>query len=96
MTREQINVFLQDCIVSVVPDLSRDQLASDASLRRLGVDSIDRSDIASTMRRELGIDISALELGKAGDLREIVELLHTRIRIRLSLDQGVIGLKDGA
>lgn len=79
MTREEIFSMLQDCIVTVVPDVSRDLISLDSSLKQLGADSIDRSDIASVLKAKLGVDISPFDLGKPRDLGALVELLQGMI-----------------
>jgi len=79
MTREEIFSLLQDCIIAVVPDVPRDKILPNWSLKQLGADSIDRSDIASALKAKLGINISALEIGKPRDLNSLVELLHGMI-----------------
>ncbi|WP_394834217.1 phosphopantetheine-binding protein [Pendulispora rubella] len=79
MSREEIFSLLQDCILSIVPDVSREQIVPDRSLKQLGVDSIDRSDIATALTEKLGIPISSLEIGKPRDLGTLVEILEGEV-----------------
>lgn len=79
MTREEIYLLLEECILSVIPDVQRERIAPELSFRQLGADSIDRSDIATVLKTRLGVDITPVEIGKARDLGAVVELLHGRI-----------------
>ena len=82
MTRDQIFALLKQHIVRVLPDVTPDRIALGASLKELGADSVDRADIATSMKDALVVDVPLVELGKVKDLAGLVDLLHGLVAVR--------------
>lgn len=76
MTREQIFELLKHHIGRVRPDIAPEQIAYEVSLKELGADSVDRADICTSLKDDLGIDIQLVELGKVPNIGALVDLLH--------------------
>lgn len=76
MTREEIFALLKKRIVSVLPGVAQDRILPSATLKDLGADSVDRADIATSLKDDLGVDIPLVELGKVRDLDGLVDLLY--------------------
>lgn len=79
MTREQIFELLKLHIVRVRPDIAPEQIVYEVSLKELGADSVDRADICTSLKDELGIEIQLVELGKAPNVGALADLLHRRV-----------------
>ncbi|KYF75177.1 phosphopantetheine-binding protein [Sorangium sp. So ce296] len=60
----------------MIPAVTPDRILPSVSLKDLGADSVDRADISTSLKDELGVDIPLVELGKPGDLGGLVDLLY--------------------
>jgi polyketide biosynthesis acyl carrier protein len=76
MPRDQIFGLLKQHIVRVLPSVPPERIVPHASLKELGADSVDRADIATSLKDDLGVNLPLVELGKVKDLAGLVDLLH--------------------
>lgn len=78
MTKEQVFEVVKDSIVEFLPDVSRDDICIEESLRDLGANSIDRMDIVIKSMEALGIKIPMVEFGKVKNIQGLVDLLYDK------------------
>jgi len=76
MTRETIFSLLKQHIARVLPHVPEGQIAPHVTLKELGADSVDRADIATSLKDDLKVDVPLVELGKVKDVGALVDLLH--------------------
>jgi acyl transferase domain-containing protein/NAD(P)-dependent dehydrogenase (short-subunit alcohol dehydrogenase family)/acyl carrier protein len=65
--------------VARVMRLPAERVVPELSLPKLGMDSLMNMDLVVAIQRQLGVDMGALELMQGGNLREIAQLVLTRI-----------------
>jgi polyketide biosynthesis acyl carrier protein len=66
-------------IVNVLPHLSKQQIDPRMRLKDIGADSVARADIYALSMDALGLDLPLVDLARAADIAELVELLHSRV-----------------
>ena len=79
MTREEIFNLITRHTSDVLPSLADHNFASTDSLKDLGANSIDRSEIVMMVLDSLSLSIPLIETMKAGNIGELAELLHAKI-----------------
>lgn len=62
-----------------VPHLEEQQIAASDSLRDLGANSIDRSEIIMTTMQELAVKIPLIEFAKAENIGELAGIFHEKL-----------------
>jgi polyketide biosynthesis acyl carrier protein len=82
MTRDEIYAVLRRTVARVLPDVEPERVIGSATLKDLGADSVDRSDILAGLKEEIGLTVSVAELGQTKDIAELVELLFVHARGR--------------
>ena len=63
----------------VLPGLADHQFTSDDSLRELGANSIDRSEIVMMTMESLSLSIPLIEVARAGSVGELASILHSKL-----------------
>ncbi len=63
----------------ILPDVTAEQINIGASLRDLGANSIDRTDIALQSMEELNIKMPLSKLGAAKNIHDLVELFYIEL-----------------
>ena len=63
----------------VIPGLAAHRFSSDDSLRELGANSIDRSEIVMMTMESLSLSIPLIEVARAGSVGELASILHSKL-----------------
>lgn len=62
----------------IVPALADRMIAFDDSLRAIGANSVDRSEIIMMSLESLNLDIPLVELARAENIGELADIMHSR------------------
>lgn len=79
MTIEDIFAIVVAHTREVLPGLDDHAFQFSDSLRELGANSIDRSEIVMLTLESLSLKIPMIEVAKAGNMGELAGLLHARL-----------------
>lgn len=79
MNREQIFAIVTRHAQEVIPALQGHQFQPHQSLRELGANSIDRSEIVMMTLESLSLKIPLIETVKATNIGELVSVLHAKL-----------------
>lgn len=79
MTIEDIFAIVVGHTREVLPGLDDHAFQFSDSLRELGANSIDRSEIVMLTLESLSLKIPMIEVAKAGNMGELAGLLHARL-----------------
>lgn len=63
----------------VLPGLANHRFQADDSLRELGANSIDRSEIVMMAMESLSLSIPLIEVARANSVGELAEILHSKL-----------------
>lgn len=64
----------------VIPALADHQFRADESLRDLGANSVDRSEIVMMTLESLSLNMPLIEVARAQNLGELASILHDRLQ----------------
>ncbi len=78
MTKEQVFEIVKENIVEFLPDLSKEGIKIEQSLRDLGANSIDRMDIIVQSMENIGIKVPMVEFGNLRNIQGLVDLLYDK------------------
>ena len=78
MTKQEIFDLIVEHTREVVFELEDHQFKADDSLKALGANSIDRSEILMMTLETMELDVPLLELAKAKNIDEIASILHEK------------------
>lgn len=79
MNKEQIFAIVTRHAQEVIPALQGHQFQPQQSLRELGANSIDRSEIVMMTLESLALRIPLIETVKASNIGELVNVLHAKL-----------------
>jgi len=79
MSKEEIFEVVKKSIMSILKNISSDDITIEKSLKELGGDSIDRVEIMTVAIENLAIKIPLVELGRAKDIRGLIEIFYEKI-----------------
>lgn len=79
MTIEEIFAIIVGHTREVLPGLDDHVFQHSDSLRQLGANSIDRSEITMLTLESLALKIPMIEVVKAANMGELAELLHAKL-----------------
>lgn len=60
----------------ILPELEEHQFTAEDSLRDLGANSVDRSEIIMMVLEELELNVSLIEFAKAANIGELAEIIQ--------------------
>jgi polyketide biosynthesis acyl carrier protein len=75
-TWDEVFCVVREQAVIVMPGLGADVVTPDVSLSDIGANSLDRMDIVVASQDALGITVPAAAFGDAGNVRQLVDVLH--------------------
>jgi polyketide biosynthesis acyl carrier protein len=78
MTKEQIFDVLKSHLVEILPDLDPSSIGPGDSMKDLGANSIDRTDVVIQTMESLGVKMPLHELSGASNLQQLADLLYER------------------
>ncbi len=78
MTKQQIFQLIVTHTKEVIPDLKDRQFTSSDSLRELGANSIDRSEIIIMTLESLSLNIPLIELAGATNIGDLASIIHAK------------------
>lgn len=78
MTKEEIFNLIVGFTKEVVFELEDHDFKIDESLKSLGANSIDRSEIIMMTLEEMELEVPLVEMAKAGNIQELVDILHDK------------------
>ncbi len=64
----------------VVPGLAEHQFRSDESLRDLGANSVDRSEIIMMTLESLSLSMPLIEVARAENIGELASIMHSKLQ----------------
>ena len=79
MKKEAILELIIETIQDVVPMLEDTEIAPEQSFRDLGINSLERTEVTILIVDELEVDIPRIELLKAKNIGELVDLLFNSL-----------------
>jgi polyketide biosynthesis acyl carrier protein len=80
MGADEIVQIIIDHARDVVPTLREHAFHPDESLRDLGANSVDRSEIVMMTLESLSLRIPMIEVARAGNISELAAILHEKMR----------------
>ena len=79
MNQEGIMAVIARHAREVVPGLDDHQFSGDDSLRELGANSVDRSEIIMMTLESLDLKMQLIEVARAGNIGELASILHGKL-----------------
>lgn len=79
MTKDEVFALVKSRILDVLFDLPEDAIDRTQSLKDLGANSLDRSEIAMASMEALGLDFPLRELAGVKNIDGLVNLLHEKL-----------------
>ncbi len=79
MSKEEIMEAIVQVCIGVLPVLKSHEFQPSESLRDLGANSLDRSEILENAMATLGVDIPRVDMHRAENIGQLVDLLHDKI-----------------
>jgi acyl carrier protein len=79
MTRAQVLAVVQKHILDVTEGLTLEAIDPAASMKDLGINSLDIVEVVSTSMRELKVKVPRSELAKLTNIDGLVDLLYTAV-----------------
>ena len=79
MTRSEVLAVVQKHILDVTEGLTADAIDPAASMKDLGINSLDIVEVVSTSMRELKVKVPRSELAKLTNIDGLVDLLHAAV-----------------
>lgn len=80
MNQEEVLAVITRHACEVVPKLKAHNFRSDDSLRELGANSVDRSEIVMMTLDYLSLNISLIEIARAENIGELASILHEKLQ----------------
>jgi polyketide biosynthesis acyl carrier protein len=80
MDKKQIFEIISSHARQIVPSLESRAFKIDDALKDLGANSIDRSEISMMTLETLSLRIPLVELGKARNIGELVDIIHAKLQ----------------
>lgn len=79
MNRNEIFKLIRNHTYEVAPYLNKESIKLTDNLKDLGVDSMGRAEIVMMVMEELTLNISKIDLAKANNIEELVDLFSKNI-----------------
>jgi len=79
MNKEQVFEVITRHVCEVIPKLEEYQFKFDDSMRDLGANSIDRSEIIMMTLESLSLNIPLIEIARAENMGELASILHEKL-----------------
>lgn len=79
MTKDDVFGIIKAQLLSIQPDLDPNRVTPNASMRDLGVNSVDRADVIIQSMEALRLKVRLHEVGSLKDLQELVNFFHARL-----------------
>ena len=79
MTKDEVFALVKTKILDVLFDLPEDAVDRTKSLKDLGANSLDRSEIAMASMEALGLNFPLRELAGVKSIESLVSLLHEKL-----------------
>ena len=76
MSREKIFSLIKHNVYEILPDIDTSNIGINNSLKDLGANSIDRMEIITMTMEDLNIKLSLIELGKAKNINDLVNIFY--------------------
>ena len=80
MSREEVMQAIIRCAREVLPALEHYEFRSDDSLRDLGANSIDRSEIVMMTLESLVLNMPLVEVARAQNIGELASIMHEKLQ----------------
>jgi len=84
MTRAQVLAVVQKHILDVTEGLTTDAIDPAASMKDLGINSLDIVEVVSPSMRELKVKVPRSELAKLTNIDGLVDLLYAAVSAKLA------------
>ncbi len=81
MTKEEVFHIVKENIFEVLPFLSGKELAIESSLKDLGANSIDRTEIVTLSMEALNIRIPPADFANVKNIEDLVNLLYEKVSL---------------
>lgn len=78
MNKEEIFKVITEHACEVLPSLEDHNFQQDDSLKDLGANSIDRSEIVMMTLESLSLNVPLVELARAASIGELASILHEK------------------
>lgn len=78
MTKEAIFDIIAETALDILPELTKDKIQINVSLKELGANSIDRMDILVESMEKMKIKIPMVEFGNVKNIQGLVDLFYGR------------------
>jgi polyketide biosynthesis acyl carrier protein len=82
MNKEEIFRIITGHVREVIPELKDHDFQHDDSLKNLGANSIDRSEIVIMTLESLSLRIPLIEMAGAENMGELATILHEKLQAR--------------
>jgi polyketide biosynthesis acyl carrier protein len=82
MTKAEILAVVVRAVARVLPDAPAERVTLAATMKDLGADSVDRSDILATVKEELELTVSVADLGRTENIGALVDLVFALVAKR--------------
>ena len=82
MNRDRVFEIVKKNILELLTELNPEDITSQASMRNLGANSIDRVDVIISSLEELSLKIPLTELAKLQNIGELVDFLYEKWKIK--------------
>jgi polyketide biosynthesis acyl carrier protein len=79
MTGDEVFDVVRRNILEVLPELRPELITEDATMRELGANSLDRTDVVIGSQDDLGITVPATALAGATDIGGLVSILRAHV-----------------
>ena len=80
MTRDDVLQVVKHHLMSVVEDLTENQIDPSRSMKELGVNSLDIVEVVSCSMRQLKVKVPRSELSKLTNINGLVDLLYGAVQ----------------
>lgn len=78
MNRDEIFELIKKNIMNTLTGILPEIITVEKRLKDLGADSIDRMTIMTMSIEDMGLKIPLVELGRAKDIKDIIEVLYSK------------------
>jgi len=75
MKREEVFKILKDAIEFVVPEINVEEVTMNDSLKELGANSIDRSEIIYTTMEDANVKLPMVSFNDAKNIGDIIDII---------------------
>jgi polyketide biosynthesis acyl carrier protein len=80
MSREEILEVVRESLLEILYDIDPQRVTMDVSMKSLGANSLDRSEVSLDSMERLGLDFPARELGGLPNIGALVEVFYQKMQ----------------